>query len=91
MRNHLQGLFAFATILTACLGGALHASSWMAVASACVLALISASNHSVATRMLKGSGEQIGTILVVSTAANAGVTVLAAFATGQAIGWLWGI
>jgi hypothetical protein len=91
MRSRAQGILAFTAILAACLAGSLHLTWWTAVASACVLALISISNHALAARTLGTTGEDAVAILLASSMTNATVTALAAFAMGHGIGWLWGV
>jgi hypothetical protein len=90
MRNPMQGVLAFATILAICVAGILHYSWWAALAGGCVLALISISNHAFAYRAL-GGGELTAGALLFSSFFNAAVISAAALAAGRTIGWAWGI
>ena len=45
MRGPAQDFLAFMTIFATCVAGILHLSWWAALVGACVLALISISNH----------------------------------------------
>lgn len=90
MRNRAQGILAYATILATCTAGILHFSWWVAVAGACVLALISISNHPIAYRAL-GGGEGALPVLLVSSLVNAIMTSAAALVIGRAIGWMCGV
>lgn len=90
MRNRAQGILAFATILATCIAGILHVTWWAVVAGACVLVLISISNHPIASRAL-GGGESALPVLLLSSLINAIATSAAALLIGRAIGWLWGV
>ena len=90
MRNRVQDGLAFAALLGVCSAGLLHVSWWAAVAGACVLALISISNHPIAVRA-GGSGEAPLATHILSSLLNAGMTSAAALAAGRIIGWLWGV
>ena len=90
MRNRMQGALAFATLLGTCTAGLFHLSWWAAVASACMLALISISNHPVAVRA-GGVGEAPLSTHLLSSLLNAAVTSAAALAAGRVIGWVWGV
>jgi hypothetical protein len=90
MRNPAQGALAFATILATCIAGILHLSWWAALAGACVLSLISMSNHPIAYRALSGSASSPA-VLLFSSVFNATITSAAALAAGRAIGWAWGV
>ena len=89
VRNHAQGLLAYATILATCVAGLFHASIWAFVAGACVLALISISNHRVVySSRLSDSG---GGTLLLSSTINAVVTSASAVVFGRIVGWAWGV
>jgi hypothetical protein len=90
MRNRAQGVLAFATILATCIAGILHLSWWAALAAACVLSLVSMSNHPIAYRALSGSASSPA-VLLFSSVFNATITSAAALAAGHIIGWVWGI
>jgi hypothetical protein len=90
IRNRWQGGLAYAAILATCTAGILHFSWWAFVAGACVLALISFSNHAVAGRGLGGAESAVG-VLLLSSLLNATVTSAAALAIGRGIGWVWGV
>jgi hypothetical protein len=94
MRSPTQGLLAFSTILSVCAAGILQLSPqfsfWSAVVGACVLCLISMSNHSTAERTLGGGDAVLGS-LVVSSLLNASMTSAAALLAGYVIGWAWGV
>ena len=90
MRNRAQGILAFVTILATCVAAILQLSAWTPVAGACVLSLISISNHHTAYYTL-GGGEGTQGILLVSSALNATATAFAAFAIGRGLAWLAGI
>jgi hypothetical protein len=90
MRTPAQGFLAFSTILATCIAGILHLSWWAALAGACVLALISMSNHPVAYRALSGSATASGTLFF-SSAFNATIISAAALVSGRTIGWAWGV
>jgi hypothetical protein len=90
MRSTAQGFFAFATILAVCTAGMFQLSWWALVAGACVLALISMSNHAVVYRSL-GGGDGTGAILLVSSLLNASAIAAAALMIGRVIGWVWGV
>jgi hypothetical protein len=90
MRSRLQGALAFATLLATCSAGLLHLSWWAGVAGACVLALISMSNHPIAARVGGGGGVSLSTLLL-SSLLNAAMTSAAALAAGRIIGWVWGV
>jgi hypothetical protein len=79
----------FATFLAVCLAGVLDASWWAAVAGACVLALVSMSNHA-AYSVADGGFVRPGTLLL-SSCLNAALSAAGALATGRLIGWLWGV
>jgi hypothetical protein len=68
----------------------LHLSWWASVVGACILAMISFSNHPIAMRT-SGGNESIGPLLVVSSLTNAAMTSAAALVVGRALGWIWGI
>lgn len=90
MRNCAQGFLAFATILAVCTAGILQLSWWALLAGACVLALISISNHGVVYRALGGT-DGAGAILVLSSLLNASAISAVALVIGRGIGWLWGV
>lgn len=90
MRNRTQGVLAFAALLAACVAGVLHYSWWAALASGCVLALISISNHPLGYHFLGGS-QASTSVLLFSSFFNAAVISTAALAAGRAIAWAWGI
>lgn len=90
MRTDAQGFVAFLTILAMCMAGILHLSWWTAVAGACVLALISMSNHPIAYRALSG-GAGTTSVLVFSSLFNAMLVSAGALTVGHAIGWAWGV
>jgi hypothetical protein len=90
MRTPAQGFLAFTTLLATCLAGVLHLSWWAAIVGACVLALISMSNHPIAYRALSGSEGSSG-MLLFSSIVNATLVSAGALATGRAIGWAWGV
>jgi hypothetical protein len=85
---------AFTTILAVCAAGIVQLSAplsfWAAVAGACILCLISMSNHSVARQALGGGDAVVGT-LVLSSLLNAAMTSAAALIVGRGIGWVWGV
>jgi hypothetical protein len=81
---------AFAAILATCTAGAFQLSWWAFVAGACVLALISISNHRIAGRALGTTDSAVG-VLVLSSLVNATATSAAALVIGRAIGWVWGV
>ena len=89
MRSRAQGVLAFASILSTCTAGILHLSWWAALAGACILALISISNHPITLRTLGGTTTP--GVLVLSSVLNAAVTSAAALVIGRAIGWIWGV
>jgi hypothetical protein len=68
----------------------LHLGWWASVAGACVLALISFSNHPMTMRSIAGNNTVVP-LLVVSSLANAAMTSAAALVVGRAIGWIWGV
>lgn len=90
MRNRTQSVLAFTALLAACVAGVLHYSWWAAVASGCILALISISNHPQGYGVLGGSQASTG-VLLFSSFFNAAVVSAAALAAGRAIAWVWGI
>jgi hypothetical protein len=90
MRTRAQGVLAFVTILTTCIAGILHLSWWAALAGACILVLISMSNHAVAHRALSGSANS-SSILIFSSVLSASLTSASALAAGRAIGSIWGV
>jgi len=90
IRNPRQGILAYATILATCTAGVLHFSWWAFVTGACVLALISISNHSIVNRALGPTDGAVG-VLLLSSLLNATVTSAAALAIGRGIGWVWGV
>jgi hypothetical protein len=89
MRTRAQGLLAFTAILATCVAGIIHFSWWAAIAGACVLALISLSNHPVAYRALSGSASS-SALLVFSSLFNATITSAGALLAGRLISWAWG-
>ena len=89
MRTRGQGVLAYMAILAICTAGVLHFSWWAFVAGACVLALISFSNHPIAYRAL-GGGEAVS-ILLFSSLLNAAATSAAALMVGRLIGWIWSV
>lgn len=89
IRNR-QSILAYAAILGTCTAGILHFSWWAFVAGACVLALISISNHSIAGRGLGATESAVG-VLLFSSLLNATVTSAAALAIGRGIAWVWGV
>jgi len=90
MHTRAQGILAFVIILTICIAGILHFSWWAAVAGACVLALISLSNHPVSYRALSDGASAPG-VLLLSSLLNATLTSAVALGAGRGIGWAWGI
>jgi hypothetical protein len=90
MRTPSQGALAFGAILTTCVAGILQLSWWTAVAGACVLALISLSNHPYAYRTVEGR-ESAQSTLFFASFLNAAATAGAALFVGRAIGWFWGV
>ena len=90
MRTPAQGVLAYGTILSVCFAGVLQLSAWALVAGACVLALISISNHPTALRALDGS-ESTPYALLLSSLLNASLTSAAALIIGRGIGWAWGV
>jgi hypothetical protein len=90
MRNRTQGVLAFAAILATCTAGLLHLTWWAALAGACVLALISMSNHHSAYRALSG-GEGTAGVLLFSSLFNATIISAAALSAGRMLGWAWGV
>lgn len=90
MRNRTQGILAFAAILTSCTAGIFHLTWWAALAGACVLALISLSNHHSAYRVLSG-GEGTAGVLLFSSFFNATIVSAAALSAGRVLGWVWGV
>ncbi len=90
MRSPAQGFLAFATILAVCTAGILQLSWWALLAGACVLALISMSNHGVAYRAFGGM-DGAGAILMLSSLLNASAISAAALMIGRGIGWFWGV
>ena len=89
MRSSMQGTIAFLTILATCIAGILHVSWWACLAAACVLELISMSNHRLTQHVFAG-GPAVG-VLVLSSLLNAGFTSASALAVGRGIGWAWGV
>jgi hypothetical protein len=89
MRTRTYGVVAYVAILAICTAGVLHFSWWAFVAGACVLALISFSNHPIAYRAL-GGGEGAVSILLFSSLLNAAATAAAALMVGRLISWMWG-
>jgi hypothetical protein len=89
MRSRTQGALAFGTILGVCTAGILHLAWWAAVAGACILTLISISNHPLTYRVL--GGHTTSGILLLSSILNASLTSVAALGIGRGIGWLWGV
>jgi hypothetical protein len=90
MRSPAHGFLAFATILAVCTAGILQLSWWALVAGACVLALVSMSNHAVAFRAL-GGADGTAAMLMLSSLLNASAISAAALMVGHGIGWLWGV
>jgi hypothetical protein len=90
IRNRQQGILAYAAILATCTAGILHFSWWAFLAGACVLALISISNHAIAGRGLGATEGAVG-LLLLSSLLNATVTSAAALTIGRGIAWVWGV
>ena len=91
MRNGAQGVLAFLAILATCVAAMLRLSPWAPVACACVLGLISISNHQWAGEALGWfSGGSHG-VLMLSSALNATATAFGAFALGHGLAWIAGI
>lgn len=90
MRSPAQGFLAFAAILAVCTAGILQMSWWAVVAGACVLALISISNHAITFRAL-GGADGSASVLMLSSFLNAGANSAAALMVGRLIGWMWGV
>ena len=90
MRSPAQGFLAFATILAVCTAGILQLSWWALVVGACVLTLVSMSNHAIAYRAL-GGPDGAGAIPMLSSLLNASAISAAALMVGRLIGWMWGV
>jgi hypothetical protein len=90
MPSRRQGILAFLAILATCTAGILQFSWWAFVAGACVLALVSISNHATASRALGTTDGAVG-VLLFSSLVNATVTSAAALVIGRGIGWVWGV
>ncbi|MEQ1648463.1 MAG: hypothetical protein ABL898_07755 [Hyphomicrobiaceae bacterium] len=85
-----KGILAYCAILASCVAGGFGLSPWTIVASACVLMLISMSNHDGVIARL-GGGATAQASAMMSTVLNAAWTSGAAFVVGMSIGYVWGL
>ena len=85
------GVAAYLAIMTSCLAGIFHLSSWAIVFAACALMLLSILKKHDAAMSRLGTSGTVQVVVMASSAVNAGMVSVTSYVMGTSIDLIFGI